>query len=172
MKRFVAVAVLVMLFSACSPDSQPVSQDQPVPVPSGSVESGPGAVGQPVVVVPADKQVSSQPAEKCPPVVKKAVAKKHAKKIVVVKKVKKHRKAGAVVVVPKACDCPKPSAVAPVPAPVPGPSQVEKQPYQYWLHGEKDPVVVPPVGESEMDRCTRTGGWWNTAVPYCERQMP
>jgi hypothetical protein len=31
-------------------------------------------------------------------------------------------------------------------------------------------AVVP--APAEADQCSRTGGWWNTAVPYCEYQNP
>jgi hypothetical protein len=188
MKKFL-LGCLMVAFVGCNSDPTPVAPDAN-PVPSSVQQQQPvvkdttdpsvppvSADGSSVVTVPANKTISSQPAEvKCPPVVKKAVA-KHVVKKHVKKHVKRHRPHKGVILVPKKdCDCAK---VAPVPVapgveakPVPGPSQVEKQPYQYWIHGEKDVEKAPPVGESEKDRCVRTGGWWNIAVPYCEYQMP
>jgi hypothetical protein len=170
------LGLILAVAVGCSPTPDPTPTPDPNPVPS-AVAPEPSA---PVVVVPADKTISSQPAVKCEPVKaqkKVAVVKAAKAKAKVKKHVKRHRTHKGVILAPKkGCDC---HTVAPVPvapgvvvAPKSTPAPAEKQPYEYWLKGTVEPKAVDPVGESEKDRCTRTGGWWNIAVPYCERQMP
>lgn len=172
-KSIVVLGALAFLFTACA-DPAPVPDANTNTVPSASVTTP----AEPIVV---QKEIGSQPAgkdaavPKCEPekkIVKKVVAKKApVKKAVVKKHVKKHwHKAPAVV---KPCDCPAPVVIVPkASAPkVADPVVKEKEPYEYWLKGHRDPKAVEPV-ESEKDRCSRKGGWWNTAVPYCEFQSP
>lgn len=120
--------------------------------PADTSQAPAGTYVAPTPSAPAEsttKVISSQPAStevpKCEPVKKaKAAVVKHPK-------AKTKRAHKAAVVAP--CDCAKPAA-------------------GHKVTPKAAPTTAPVVGETAIDRCTRTGGWWNTAVPYCEYQNP
>ena len=157
MKRF-WIASIVILLAGCNSDpattpdqSQAPTGTYAAPTASGSVDSTAPTISRPqtpVVVVPANKEISSQPTDvpKCEPVKKKVGVAKH----VTPARHRHHKK----IVAPNVAVVPKTATTVIPPAPA-----ATGQPYDL-------------VDESAKDRCTRTGGWWNIAVPYCEYQMP
>lgn len=86
MKKTLALLAFAFMLTSCSPDSNDAARDAAPP--QGSVQSGPGAVGQPVQT-DGKKEIGSQPAGKdaaVPKVAKRVVAKaKHAEKAAVLK---------------------------------------------------------------------------------------
>lgn len=145
MKKFYA-ATIVILLAGCGPDpaTTPDQSQAPAgayvtssnPLPSASSAPMISRPQTPVVVVPANKEISSQPTEvpKCESVKKVGVA-KH-----VTPAHHRHHHTKKTVVAPNAAVLPK--------------------------------KTLDSMSESAKNHCTLTGGWWNSAVPYCEYQMP
>ncbi len=149
MKTFYAAAIVILL-AGCVPDpaTTPDQSQAPAgtyvtssnPLPSESSAPMISRPQTPVVVVPANKEISSQPTEvpKCEPV--KAKKKVGVAKHVTPARHRHHHKKAVTVVAPNAAVMPKKTSDS--------------------------------IGDAAKDRCTQTGGWWNSAVPYCEYQMP